>query len=260
MMAVWAVAFAIWFVIHPMNPSNSPQETQQQIQKVIALPYVLIPILVLISVGNAGIAVTGGFLSPLKPRRRLALRPGREGWGTIALLAIGTLAAGAVASSIVQLAGIHANQGANQMFSDMIHQSSPAVFAVLIFVLSVLPPVCEELLFRGYSQTRLVARWGPALGIGLSGLMFGLIHMDPVQTPDMIMVGSYFGWTAYRTGSTRTSIFCHLVNNAVAVLGSLGSKPDEVDSTHTLLITLAVGAVVCAICTWAANRLIPKVK
>jgi membrane protease YdiL (CAAX protease family) len=223
-------------------------------------PLFMVLVLALISLGNAGIAISAARLSPMNISRRLALRRGSAGWGTLILLAVGTLGAGFAAISLVQLIGIKANQGASQILSDMVKNSSPGEFAMLVIVISVFPAVCEELLFRGYAMTRLIDRWGSVMGIAISGLMFGLIHLDPVQTPAMILLGSYLGWTAYRTGSTRTSILCHLVNNAVAVaLPLLDSKSDDTNPTLTQLLSmLGIGLAACGVCTWFANWAMKK--
>jgi membrane protease YdiL (CAAX protease family) len=255
------VAFICLFVFNRFSGNSGTQGSQALIQDAMKHPQFLIPILATISLGNLGIALCGGWLSPLKPRRRLALAPSSAGWGAMILLAIGTLAFGLAALSFIQLIGIHANQGSNQLLSDLARNASRGQYATLLVVVSVFPAICEELLFRGYAQTRLVARWGAVWGIAVSALMFGIIHLDPVQTPDMILLGSYLGWTAYRTGSTRTSMFCHLINNltaiSLAVIGSKAGKPDEVTTTQQMLVMLAVGLIVCGVCTGIANRLIP---
>jgi len=62
----------------------------------------------------------------------------------------------------------------------------------------------------------------------------------------MMLLGSYLGWAAYRTGSTRTSIVCHLVNNAAAIgmtlLGSEVARREERESTGQMLIAIAIVA------------------
>lgn len=40
----------------------------------------------------------------------------------------------------------------------------------------LLAPFVEESLYRGYALPRLVARFGPAVGIVINGLFFGLLH------------------------------------------------------------------------------------
>ena len=260
MVGVWIVAFFLWGVIRAaVGAAVTPQTIAGEAMRT---PLFLLPVLVAISVGNAGIAVCGGWLSPLKIRRRLALGPGTAGWGAIVLLSVATLTMGVAAGCLLQLTGVRADQGTNQLLTDLAKNASPVELAALVFVVSVFPAVCEELLYRGYVQTRLVARWGSVVGIGLSGLFFALIHMDVVQTPVMIFVGSYLGWAAYRSGSTRTSMVCHLFNNGLAVgLAGLGSKAEHAADTvgaGQLWAGVAVAGTVCAVCTWFANRALPK--
>jgi membrane protease YdiL (CAAX protease family) len=260
MLVVWILAFIVWFAIQSAH-GVSAKDAQARVPDAVQDPKVFIPVLAAISLGNAGLAWCGGTLSPLKVVRRLALNPGLAGWGALVLMAIGTLAIGVVGINVVQLVGIHANQGTDKIISTSARNSSPAEFAALLLVVSVFPAICEELLFRGYAQTRLIARWGAGVGIAVATLMFAIIHLDPVQTPDMLFLGSYLGWTAYRTGSTRTSMLCHLVNNATAVgLSMIPTKagdPTEPSSHSQMLIAIGIGAVVCAACTWAANRMSP---
>lgn len=48
----------------------------------------------------------------------------------------------------------------------------------LVFALSNLFLTCltEEVFFRGYLQTKLAARFGPGVGLGLASILFGLAH------------------------------------------------------------------------------------
>jgi len=257
---VWIIAFVVWFAVQAAT-GTPIKEAQAHTQDVLKQPLFLIPVMAAIALGNAGIALCGGLLSPLKLVRRLALNPGTAGWGALLLMSIGTLAAGMIGINTVRLIGIHADQGSNQIIMDMARNSSRTEYAALLLVISVFPAVCEELLFRGYAQTRLVARWGTVAGITVATLMFAIAHLDPVQTPDMLFLGSYLGWTAWRTGSMRTSMFCHLINNATAVgLSMIPEKlgdPTEPTTHAQMLIAIGIGSAVCAICTWSANRLIP---
>jgi membrane protease YdiL (CAAX protease family) len=263
MIAVWIAAFVVWFVVHGMIGTGSSAGSQTQVQQALTEPLMLIPVMAAISLGNAGIAVSGAWLSPMKIRDRLAVGRGTGGWVSLPLLVVGTLAFGMASVNFIGLLGIRPNQGTEQVLAATAGKSSPAEMAALFVVVSLFPAVCEELLFRGYAQTRLVARWGPVWGIGITAVMFGLIHMDPVQTPDMILVGSYLGWAAWRSGSTRTSVICHLVNNAVAIgLSMLPSMPAAASgdgaSRGQMLIMIGIGLAVCAPCTWLAARLLPK--
>ncbi len=92
----------------------------------------------------------------------------------------------------------------------------PRVAAVL-FVVGV-APVLEELVFRGYLQTAIAARLGPAVGIGVAAALFGLFHLsDPAVVPVLAVVGALLGWVRHRSGSVYPAMAGHLVNNVAAM-------------------------------------------
>lgn len=85
----------------------------------------------------------------------------------------------------------------------------------------------EEMLFRGYLQTQLAARFRhPAVWIGLPALAFGLAHYAPAQSGQnawvvVAAVGFYALIAAdltARTGSIGAATGFHLANNTVAIL------------------------------------------
>lgn len=89
--------------------------------------------------------------------------------------------------------------------------------AAVLFVVAV-APVLEELVFRGYLQTALAARLGPAVGIGTAAVLFGLFHLaDPAVVPILTAVGALLGWVRHRSGSVYPAMAGHLVNNLAAM-------------------------------------------
>ena len=85
----------------------------------------------------------------------------------------------------------------------------------------VLVPIADGLLFRGalfeWLRTRLSAPWT----IGVTGVLFGLMHQIPAFIPLAVIVGLAAGWARERTGSTVVPIVVHAVQNVVVVLASL---------------------------------------
>ena len=85
----------------------------------------------------------------------------------------------------------------------------------------------EEVLFRGYIQSQLGARFkSPAIWLFLPALLFGAIHYQP-QMPDhlvftIIIVATVFGLLAgdltARTGSIGAAWGFHFANNALVIL------------------------------------------
>ena len=58
----------------------------------------------------------------------------------------------------------------------------------------------------------------PVLAIGIPAVTFGLLHMEPVQTPFAMILGGWLGFLAWRAGSIRIAIAGHAFNNAVSTL------------------------------------------
>jgi hypothetical protein len=92
-------------------------------------------------------------------------------------------------------------------------------FLLALLALGIAPGFGEELLFRGFIQRGLVSRLGPPFGVLLSAALFGLAHLDPVHSVLAFLLGAYLGVVTQLSGSIRTAILCHLLNNTLGVLG-----------------------------------------
>ncbi len=85
-------------------------------------------------------------------------------------------------------------------------------------VIALLPPVVEEMVFRGCVLKSLL-RWKPQLKwgmIALSALFFALVHMNPAQMPHAFLIGLLLGWMYERTGSIVPGVAYHWANNTAA--------------------------------------------
>jgi membrane protease YdiL (CAAX protease family) len=100
-------------------------------------------------------------------------------------------------------------------------------------IATTLGPLCEELVFRGFMQPVIVRSVGPALGILVTALLFGSVHLAQNgfawQSGLLITTaGVAFGWVRHLTNSTRASTLMHVGYNLtffVAVLGQQGNIP-----------------------------------
>lgn len=96
------------------------------------------------------------------------------------------------------------------------------------FVVGLLAPVCEELVFRG-AVLRALLRWASShwVAIAISAVFFALIHGNPAQMPHAFLIGLLLGWLYYRTDSIVPGVVYHWVNNSIAyVLYNLYPNPD----------------------------------
>ncbi len=85
-------------------------------------------------------------------------------------------------------------------------------------VIALLPPVVEELVFRG-AVLRSLLEWKPESKwamIALSALFFSLVHLNPAQMPHAFLIGLLLGWMYARTGSIVPGVAYHWANNTVA--------------------------------------------
>ena len=95
----------------------------------------------------------------------------------------------------------------------------PARTWVAVTAVSV-AAIDEEAFFRGAMFTRLAHR-GPVIAIGVTSLLFGLIHV-PVYgfsiLPLDIAAGAVLGWQRHATGSWSAPAATHLAANLVVFL------------------------------------------
>lgn len=97
-------------------------------------------------------------------------------------------------------------------------------------VIALLPPVVEELVFRG-AVLRSLLEWKPEKKwamIVLSALFFSLVHLNPAQMPHAFLIGLLLGWMYTRTGSIVPGVAYHWANNTAAyVMFHLYHNPES---------------------------------
>jgi len=101
-------------------------------------------------------------------------------------------------------------------------QSTDQPFWVLVMVFAVTPAICEELAFRGFILSGLARGGRLAIAIGLSSVMFGIIHMIPQQAFNAALIGLVLGLLAVYSRSLFPAIAFHLCNNSIALLHARG--------------------------------------
>jgi len=84
--------------------------------------------------------------------------------------------------------------------------------------ISVLAPVSEELYFRGMVYPTVRARFGPAIGMVLSALFFGLLHFDLYRLIPITVLGVILAYFYERTHSLLASIVAHSTWNTFMLL------------------------------------------
>ena len=67
---------------------------------------------------------------------------------------------------------------------------------LLLLVFAVTPAICEELAFRGFILSGLARGGRLAIAVGISSVMFGIIHMIPQQAFNAALLGLVLGLLA----------------------------------------------------------------
>ena len=92
--------------------------------------------------------------------------------------------------------------------------------AVLTLRSALVPALLEEFAFRGVILQTL-RKYGDWFAIVSTAVLFGLMHGNLTQMPFAVIAGVAMGYAAVVTGSLRTSIAVHFINNFVSVVNAV---------------------------------------
>jgi membrane protease YdiL (CAAX protease family) len=154
------------------------------------------------------------------------------GWVTprLPFFAIATSGVG-FAMTILLFGGLIGTPRTENALTELLKDPTSLVL-VAIFG-TIVAPVCEELLFRGFVQPLLVRSLGASAGILLTAIPFGMLHYEEYGRSwrHVLLIslsGVAFGWMRQATGSTKASAGMHSAYNAfqfVLVLMARGLAP-----------------------------------
>ncbi len=143
-----------------------------------------------------------------------------------------------------------------ELLKSMLNMGSNYDFIITFFMIAIVPPVVEELLFRGTMQQLLQKQMGPHVAIFVTGAFFSFVHGDFYGFLPRMMLGILFGYLFLWSGSLWVPIFAHLLHNGLQVVmlflfqrGVIGVDIEQVESfppyitmgaTILLLATLSI--------------------
>jgi membrane protease YdiL (CAAX protease family) len=125
------------------------------------------------------------------------------------------------------------------------------VAAVVLFA-GLMPAAGEELFFRGFLGRGLVARRGILQGVLLTSLLFGALHLHPIQSLTAILGGMVEHFLYFGSRSLLAPIIRHALHNCMVVLvgtfasGSRALRTLE-QAGHLPLLLLAAAFAAAAI-------------
>ncbi len=121
-----------------------------------------------------------------------------------------------------------------------------AVLLALIHI-GLVPAVFEEVMFRGYIQRAFEKSWGVVAAILISGLLFGLYHLQPSNILPLATLGILLAYITYISDSLIPAMIAHLLNNGGQVIAG-ASYPEfldqEMSTSFEMPVLLVIGSII----------------
>lgn len=162
-------------------------------------------------------AMIAARLSPLSITHRLDLKHGHLPKWLWVVLALATPSVGFVVSMVMYAMKIELSEQLKSINEMLIGQEGWGLVATLLLV-ALIPGCVEEVLFRGYLQSRLLRRWSPWTAITVSAAIFAIAHVDPLHALAVFPIGVWLGFVAWKAGSILPSMIGHTANNGIAIV------------------------------------------
>jgi membrane protease YdiL (CAAX protease family) len=189
--------------------------------QLVALIYVRITDQQLTAIWIASIGITGVTLVCAVTHLDLfadAYRRTGWSWGPYALVIV-------AAPVIVALVWGYVS-GLERLFGPQLDELAPLRGhpTALIVLMIGIPPVIEELAFRGIMFGALLrAQFSPRETVLLTAFAFALLHLSIPSLVTHVPLGLYFGWLRQRSGSLWPGMLAHACHNAgVLAINALG--------------------------------------
>lgn len=111
-------------------------------------------------------------------------------------------------------------EGFQQTQMDMIEQflKGEHLMWLTLFHVGLVPAICEETLYRGYVMRAFEKSWGIWPAILVSGLLFGLYHVQLSNLLPLAAIGVFLAYVTWVSDSIIPAMVAHLVNNGGSVL------------------------------------------
>ncbi|WP_281085760.1 ABC transporter permease subunit/CPBP intramembrane protease [Eubacterium ruminantium] len=130
------------------------------------------------------------------------------------LLITGTIFVGMIISSIVSQLFPSSRSAADDSVNEILDNG----FLLTLFVVALLPAVCEEMMFRGYIFAAARKKYRIVPAIIFVAVCFGIYHMSLARFFVTALLGAMLCVVVYYTGSIFPSMLMHFANNAFSVV------------------------------------------
>jgi membrane protease YdiL (CAAX protease family) len=154
----------------------------------------------------------------------LGFRPfDRNLWWVPFVAAAGAIAAVAAYSVILTALGADSAAPKQEDLDKILNNH--AALPLAAFAVVLVAPISEEIFFRGFIFGGLIGPFGPIGAMLASGLLFGAFHVSGLNSLGVVLpfslIGAFFAWLYYRTGSIWLGIATHFLFNVVGFTGGV---------------------------------------
>ncbi len=170
--------------------------------------------------------------------------PGLKNLVGAIVLGVGGICLNLVVSSLLSMAFPNNSEAVNQQYTQILEGVS---FVPALFLMALLPAVCEELMFRGYMFTAFRNHMSLPKAIIIVSLLFGVSHMSMIKIVPTALLGATLAYMIHKSGSVVTSSLVHFLNNAVAVVMLYYGSEIVIFSEESMTIPTLIGMVIIAI-------------
>lgn len=94
---------------------------------------------------------------------------------------------------------------------------------LLVLIVAVGAPIVEEIFYRGLLLRSLERRFGTAIAVVASSIVFGLAHFQPYDVIALAPAGLVFAWLAVKRRRLGPAIWAHVAFNLTAVIALLSA-------------------------------------
>jgi membrane protease YdiL (CAAX protease family) len=127
-----------------------------------------------------------------------------------------------------------------------------------VLTVGIGPGAVEELWCRGFLGRGLCGRYGLAVGVILTSVLFGLLHVDPMYAIVTGCMGAYLHFVYLASRSIWVPILLHALNNGLAMLAILSGlqvqlNPVVNEWTHVIYLTSFSLVMFASVALWTSR-------
>ncbi|MCA9142954.1 MAG: CPBP family intramembrane metalloprotease [Planctomycetaceae bacterium] len=208
---------------------------------------------VMIPIGTLFSVITSVVIAYIFYRRQFGVRLALRGMTRLQCLTsvLAVLPLAVIASEITNCAG----EVLPSFNAEVLSQFAASPWPIVFVAACLFPAIGEEIFCRGFLGRGLVANHGVVAGVLLASLLFGVMHIDPVQSVGAFVLGIGLHFVYLTTRSLLAPMLVHMLNNAFAFwlmqnytwcpLPGLSPLPDDTP-VHTPWGVMITAIVACA--------------